>query len=320
MVPVWLDSVVLLRVAGSLCAGVVVAPRGEGDVVVATAYHCVATGQVPEVGFRNGNVTEGRVIARDPARDLALVAVEGGSVSAGVTGLPVRADDPTIGERVVALGHPYGTAAAGKLEGVLQWSAAEGIVGAVGPWVLQTDAGLNPGNSGGPLVDAQGRVAGIVSRKLAAEDLTFAAKSTDLARMLAKPEAGPRLGGTWGLAPVVRTGETTLVGGTLFVTVRERVVARGWLAGGRGGLAMGAGALELRQRLGRGALSTTLDAGVGLRGEGTALEAALRPVLTGRVATSGIALGAHAWNLGDAEKRGWDLSVELEWPGVVGVW
>ena len=54
----------------------------------------------------------------------------------------------------------------------------QGIVGAVGPWVLQTDAGLNPGNSGGPLVDTQGRIVGIVSRKLAGEDLAFAAKST----------------------------------------------------------------------------------------------------------------------------------------------
>ncbi len=318
MNPVWLDSVVMLRVAGSLCAGVVVAPAGPDAVIVATAYHCVATGQVPEVGFRNGNVTEGRVVARDPARDLALITVA--RVPAEVAGLAVRADDPTVGERVVALGHPLGTASVGKLEGVLLWSASEGIVGAVGPWVLQTDAGLNPGNSGGPLVDTQGRIVGIVSRKLAGEDLAFAAKSTDLARMIAAPEPGPRLGGTWGLAPVVRTGASTLVGGTAFLTVRERVVVRGWLTAAGGGLAMGAGALEVRQRLGRGALSTTLDAGVGLRGEGTALDVGVRPILTGRVALGGVALGAHAWNLGDAAARDWDLSVELEWPGVVGVW
>ncbi|MEN9786811.1 MAG: hypothetical protein RLZZ299_2075 [Pseudomonadota bacterium] len=308
MDPAWLDAVVLLRVGASLCAGVVVDPNGT----VATAYHCVATGLVPEVRWRDGRVVEGTVVARDPARDLALVR----TTAAGVPHLSVREGDPRVGERVVALGHPLGDAAGGKLAGVLQWSAAEGIVGAVGPWVIQTDAGLNPGNSGGPLVDLDGRVVGIVSRKLAGEDLAFCARGADLARMIAEPRPGPRLGGTWGLMPAVRTGVTTLWGAELFATVRERGVLRGWIAGGAAGAGMGTLEAALRHRLGRGPASTAIDVGLGGRVDGTPGDARVGPVATARLEVGGVAFGAH-WIPADSR---WETSVELAWPGIVGVW
>ncbi len=308
MDPAWLDAVVLLRVGASLCAGVVV----DGEGTVATAYHCVATGLVPEVRWRDGRVREGATFARDPERDLALVRTG----TAGVPHLPVREADPRVGERVVALGHPLGDAAGGKLEGVLRWSASEGIVGAVGPWVLQTDAGLNPGNSGGPLVDAEGRVVGIVSRKLAGEDLAFCARSVDLARMMRTPSPGPWLGGTWGLMPAVRTGVTTMWGVDLFTTVRERGVVRGWVVGGPTGAGMGTLELAVRQRLGRGPASTAVDLGGGARLAGTPGSLRTQPVATARVELGGVAFGTH-WL--PAESR-WETSVELAWPGVVGVW
>ena len=152
MDPAWLDAVVLLLDGPALCAGVVVNPTG----VVATAYHCVAAGGHPVVEWRDGTRARGTVYARDPARDLALVRVE----RSGLVALEVREDDPVVGERVYGMGHPYGNATVGRLEGVLRWSVTEGIVSAVGPWVIQTDTALNPGNSGGPVVDAQGRVTG----------------------------------------------------------------------------------------------------------------------------------------------------------------
>lgn len=303
MVNAWLDAVVLLRVGASVCSGVVLEP----DHVIATAYHCVATGLRPEVELRDGRIFEGRTIARDPARDLALIRVE----EPLVPGLFLREGDPVVGERVYGLGHPFPTLAAGKLEGLLQWSATEGIVSGVGPWLIQTDAALNPGNSGGPLVDAEGRVVGIVSRKLDAEDLAFAGKSKDIEEMRKAPDMGSALGGTWGAILGVVQGSDTALGGEVFVVVRERVVTRAWIGYefGRENI-FGLATIAARQRIGRGTLSTAVDAGGGLW-----LADAATPVISGRIGILSVAFGA-LWAPGTGA---WSGTVELEWPGVVGV-
>ncbi len=303
----------MLRSGASVCAGVVVEDSSApADArTVATAYHCVATGLSPRVEWRDGRSATGRTVARDPARDLALVRVTG----VDAPGLPIRTDDPAVGEPVWGLGHPFATAAGGKLDGLLAWSASEGIVSAVGGWLIQTDAPLNPGNSGGPIVDAEGRVVGIVSRKLAGEDIAFAAKGVDVAAMVAEPDPGPALGGTWGAGGGVWIGPGTGLEGTLFLTVRERLVGRVWVGGELEGAedpARGAATLELRQRLGTGPLSASIDVGGGAMHAGGVTQG----VLTGRVAAAGVGFGAR-WAPGS---EAWTFGVDLEWPGVVGVW
>jgi hypothetical protein len=57
----------------------------------------------------------------------------------------------------------------------MRWSLTEGLVSAIGPVAIQTSASLNPGNSGGPLIDDQGRQVGVVSRK-AGEGMAFATR------------------------------------------------------------------------------------------------------------------------------------------------
>lgn len=302
MDPAWLDAVVLLMDGPALCAGVVINPTG----VVATAYHCVTYGDTPRVELRDGTRLRGRVFARDPAHDLALVRVE----AAGLRALPVRVEDPRVGERVYGLGHPYGFAAVGKLEGVLVWSASEGIVGAVGPWLLQTDAALNPGNSGGPLVDGEGRVVGIVSRKLKGENLSFAAKGAQVDALVRSDDPGPLIGGNWGLGFSGATEHSDVwLGASGWVSVRERVVDRAWLLAGPSGVAL-TDVVSFRQRVGRGGFSTSFDTGLGLQvGEGTAL------LLEERVTMGILGVGLR-WFPGEGELG---VGVDLNWPGLMGV-
>ncbi len=288
----WLDAVVLLVTGSSTCTGVVL-----GESTVATAYHCVASGQRPRVELRDGTVLKGQMFAASPADDLALLRVEGLPASR----LELRADDPAQGDRVYALGHPYASAATGKLSGTLLWSVSEGIVSAVGTTMVQTDAALNPGNSGGPLVDAEGRVVGIVSRKLAADNLSFATRSARVAVLLDSPSKPALLGGTWdgGVALVPHEVDYALVG-EIGVVARERAWFRVQAGGqlGQAPEAVSRVSAGVRQRVGNGPLSTAIDLGAGLR-------LPTDPFLHGRVTLSDVGLGV------DVDPLTWDTRVEL---------
>src|SRR5262245_47791288 len=96
----------------------------------------------------DGRCLTGEVVARDAASDLALLRVGG-------TGLPVARVAPPaatrVGSLVVAIGHPFG----------VRGALTAGIVHAVRPDRILADVRLAPGNSGGPLADATGRVVGL---------------------------------------------------------------------------------------------------------------------------------------------------------------
>lgn len=129
---------------------------------------------------------DGKVVAWDPALDLALVEVSRLPPGTAAVGL----DDPrnvSVGDRVAAIGHPE--------QGGL-WTLTTGVVstlvadmgGVKGKDVFQTDTSINRGNSGGPLLDAAGRIIGVntlMSRKaadgLAITSVNFAVRS-DVAR------------------------------------------------------------------------------------------------------------------------------------------
>ena len=137
--------------SGGRGAGAGVIWRRSGLVV--TNAH-VATGARAEVVLPDGRALPARVLARDPRRDAALLTVPAGDLEPAL-----RADARGLraGELVVALGHPLGVAYATAL-GVVHRTPT----GAAGPagW-LHADIRLAPGNSGGPLADAWGRVVGI---------------------------------------------------------------------------------------------------------------------------------------------------------------
>jgi serine protease Do len=110
----------------------------------------------PRLALRaaDGRELEGRLVARDRGADLALVKIPGG----GLRPATVAGDDSLrVGALVVAVGHPLG----------VRGALTAGIVHGIGPLVaggrswIQADLRLAPGNSGGPLADASGRVVGI---------------------------------------------------------------------------------------------------------------------------------------------------------------
>ena len=131
------------------------------DGVVVTNAHVVGEARQVEVAFFDGRRADGRVRAADPDTDLAVVDVERSDLQPAT----FQKDLPTVGELAVAMGSPLGfqnTITAGIISGLhreIPGSAQQGIRSLVD--LIQTDAAISPGNSGGALVNAEGQVVGI---------------------------------------------------------------------------------------------------------------------------------------------------------------
>jgi len=148
-------SVVSVGVDGRSGTGVVV--DGEGHVL--TASHVVSRADQTEVGTSDGKRLPAKIVGRNPYADLALLKVDGAKLE------PMEMGDSgslRVGQFVMALANPFSSAV----------SATSGIVTGVnrpiGGWwrfsvrdAIVTDARLNPGYSGGPLVDANGKMVGM---------------------------------------------------------------------------------------------------------------------------------------------------------------
>jgi S1-C subfamily serine protease len=148
-------AVVQINVSGGLGSGVIVDSKG----LVLTAHHVVANDDTVTVKLADGRELPGRVVARAPEKDLAIVSVD---TSQDLIAAPIAEPDSVeVGEPAIALGSPFGYQAsvtAGIISGLDREVETEAgtLTG-----LIQTDAPINPGNSGGPLADAQGEVIGI---------------------------------------------------------------------------------------------------------------------------------------------------------------
>ena len=145
-----------------------------GDSLGALLYDPKRVSYIPQDGglarylFENDAAIVPTTLVRgDPVLDLALVKLK---ASTKGMKLPFRKEAAKQGERVLAVGHP----------GETVWSFTSGVVSSLHKDMIQTDAAINRGNSGGPLVDAEGSVIGINTSKLLGDmhGIGFARPST----------------------------------------------------------------------------------------------------------------------------------------------
>jgi S1-C subfamily serine protease len=145
----------------------------ESPGIALTNHHVIAGAVAVEATFHDGRTVMADVLGSDPATDLALLKVPAADVE------PLRfapEGDLRVGDFALAVGCPHGLAhsvAAGIISGLGR--SLTGRDGHTIEDVVQTDAPLNPGNSGGPLLDADGCVVGIATAILAlTQGLCFA--------------------------------------------------------------------------------------------------------------------------------------------------
>lgn len=162
-------------------SGFVISPDG----LVVTNSHVVGSARTVRVTMPDGGSTEGRVLGSDPDTDIALVRADGRFASVARLG-----DSKTLrrGQIAIAIGNPLG----------FEWTVTAGVVSALGRSmrsatgrliddVIQTDAALNPGNSGGPLVASNGEVIGVNTAIIVgAQGIAFAVASNTASHVVSE--------------------------------------------------------------------------------------------------------------------------------------
>ena len=142
-------------------------------------------------GEDDEKVLEASVVRKDPAQDLALLHVKGASNLTALEPGHIEGLNETM--QVCAFGYPFGTYLAGKEEKYPSISVNVGRVTALRKTkkhlnAIQLDAQLNGGNSGGPVLDTEGRVVGIVKSGIRGAGVNFAIPVNELNNMLDTPE------------------------------------------------------------------------------------------------------------------------------------
>lgn len=271
-------AVVVIRTSERIAAAVPGAPSGavmsvasggsgvlvSADGKVMTAAHVVQTADSVDVEFIGGTIVKARIVASDAAADVAMLQLE--RVPPHIAPARLGDSDKTeVGDQVFIVGAPRGishTLTVGHVSARRQPKAT--YAGLVATELFQTDAAMNPGNSGGPMFDLNGDVIGIATHIVSAsggsEGLGFVVTSnmarrllleersvwhgldgylitTELAQAFNLPAAGllvqrvahgspaERLGLRGGLYRVAIENELLLIGGDVIITVEGIALA-----------------------------------------------------------------------------------------------
>lgn len=153
-------------------SGFVISPDG----LIVTNNHVVSDAKTVRVHMQDGFSSEARVLGRDPDTDMALIRTD---TSLSVSAPLGNSRNLKRGQIAIAIGNPLG----------FEWTVTAGVVSALGRSmraqngrliddVIQTDAALNPGNSGGPLISSAGEVIGVNTAVIrGAQGIAFAVAS-----------------------------------------------------------------------------------------------------------------------------------------------
>ena len=152
------------RVMPGLGSGFIV----RSDGVIVTNAHVINDAQTISVALRDGTSYHARLIGKDETNDIAVLRIEARYLPVAELG---NSDSLLIGEWAIAIGNPYGfllgnsepSVTTGVISGTGRNLVARAEGNATYVDMIQTDAAVNPGNSGGPLVDAVGEVIGMNS-------------------------------------------------------------------------------------------------------------------------------------------------------------
>jgi S1-C subfamily serine protease len=166
-------AVVRVETEESIGSGMIIDKSGY----ILTSNHIVEDARSATIILMDGGQFPGEVTSRDEFRDLAIIKISASGFNFPVVALG-NSDELETGEEVIAIGYSLG------LEG--KATVSKGIISAFrsgdGVDYIQTDAAVNPGNSGGPLINSKGEVIGIVTAKVveeAVEGMGFAVAIND---------------------------------------------------------------------------------------------------------------------------------------------
>jgi len=169
----------------------------DSDGYIVTNNHVVDDASTVEVKLSTGEVLDAEVMGKDAIHDLAVIKVDSSSV-AGITPLKLADSNEVIpGQMALAIGNPYG----------LQNTITVGIISGLNRNIddlynmIQTDAALNPGNSGGPLLNSDGEVVGvntaIETSSTGYSGLGFAVPSNTVTKVLDDLKTGQQIQRPW---------------------------------------------------------------------------------------------------------------------------
>jgi len=175
----------VLRDDGRSGSGFIVDASG----LIVTNNHVVVDAEGLTIVLNDGTEFEGTVVGRDLVRDLAVVRVASDNGPLPVLRI-ATVNGPQLGGTVLVLCYPLGSATLNITRGIasaFEFSLGENV------GLVQTDAAVNPGNSGGPLVNLRGEVIGVVSAKLVGasiEGVGFAIDAETLRTYVKRLSAG----------------------------------------------------------------------------------------------------------------------------------
>jgi len=134
----------------------------SSDGYIITNHHVIEGATTVNVTLHNGEKYEAEIIASDNISDLAVIKINATGLQSVVIG---NSDNLAVGQKCVAIGNPLGTLGGTVTTGIISALSREVTVENIPMTLLQTDAAISPGNSGGGLFNTSGELIGIVNAK-----------------------------------------------------------------------------------------------------------------------------------------------------------